>query len=161
MFPYWKPECTQTWSHTLKKNIKIARSFWFIVKMYFSPCQNCKMDSQDELLYDKVLCKTPQFCLFCYTSFKTEVYYGNSDTPKCSPGNWITVIKNHWGFTEISPLFHRMLFNVIGDYGSVIITNLRLLLLTPSFSSFELELRLLHYISKELYFSWLLFCWTA
>lgn len=105
------------------------------------------------IFYMTALSKPPEFCLICYTSFKTEVYSGNSDSPKYSPGNWITVIKIHWSFTEISPLFCRMLFNEVGNYDSVTVIYPRLLLLTPSSSSSELELHLLHYISKELYFS--------
>lgn len=30
--------------------------------------------------YMTILCRTPQFYLFCYASFRTEVYNGNTDT---------------------------------------------------------------------------------
>lgn len=40
----------------------------------------------------------------------------------------------------MSPLFHRMIFNEVGKCGSVIVTYLRLLVPTPSFSSSELEI---------------------
>lgn len=103
--------------------------------------------------YRTVLCRNPQFCLFCYASFKTEVYNGNSDALTYSPEKWITVTEIRRSFTEISPLFHRMFFKEIGDCDIVIATSLSLLLPTPFFNPSEFELSLLHYISKELYFS--------